>query len=94
MRYVYMYVLQVPGVLHGVARVDDDLGPLVGVGDQEDLLVQPEIPYAFRVSVWDGGGKEAGFPEGRSQLLYELASVTAKDWSTAFHRVALSARGA
>lgn len=56
-----MCVLQVPGVLHGVARVDDDLGPLVGIGDQEDLLIQPEIPYVFSVSVWDGGGKEAGF---------------------------------
>lgn len=38
-----------PGMLHVIPRVDDDLNPLVGVRHQQHLLVQPEVPAIVRV---------------------------------------------
>lgn len=54
-------VLQVPRVLHGVARVDDDLRASAGVRDEQDLLVEPEVPAVVRVR-----------PVGRELLVHRL----------------------
>jgi hypothetical protein len=48
-------ILEVPGVFHGVARVDYDLGPFIRVRYEQYLLVQPEVPAAVRIGV---GGAE------------------------------------
>lgn len=39
--------LHVKGMFHDVQTIDDDLGPFVGVRDEQNLLIQTEIPVVI-----------------------------------------------
>lgn len=54
-----------PGVLHVVPRIYDDLDALVRVGHQQHLLAQPEVPAVVRVGGVGGEVLLDGLPERR-----------------------------